>query len=487
MVRPMVVNPARSTIIFFGCLLVLLSVVFVAPASADRNMDPMIVFSRWYLPEGSTAWGFDTYVTIENPNNGPVPVGVTYNTDTGPVAIPDITLPAASQTTLNPRDTLGSKDFSTYVEAKEDGMEIGVDRTMSWTGQGAASPEGHCSIGFHMPYTGWPAPPGPFHPTWYLPEGSSAHGFECWLLVQNPYDQAAEVKITYMVENEGPKSFTKTVPASSRRSFNMAEDIGAKDASIEVESDKFVIAERSVYRDGRREGHDSIGTIELSKDYYLPEGSTAWGFTTYVLVQNPQTTPTDVTITYMTPNGPLAQPKFTMPANSRRTVRVNDVSPANGYPINVSNTDLSTKVSGSKPIIAERAMYWGAGTALGEATHDSIGVPGTSTVLYLPDGQTGGGHETWTLVQNPNSKSVEVEIEYLTPTGQGNVKFKDTIPARSRKTYNMADKLAAGRAGVVVRGLKNNDSIMAERAMYWNNRGAGTDTIGGTDTQLYSP
>jgi hypothetical protein len=67
----------------------------------------------------------------------------------------------------------------------------------------------------------------------------------------------------------------------------MADDTSNKDASIKVESDQPVIPERAVYRDNRREGHESIGTISPSENYYLAEGSTNYGFTTYVLVQNP--------------------------------------------------------------------------------------------------------------------------------------------------------------------------------------------------------
>jgi len=175
-----------------------------------------------------------------------------------------------------------------------------------------------------------------------------------------------------------------------------------------------------------------------------------------------------VTITYMTPKGPVPQTPFEMPANSRKTIRVND---------SVPNQDLSTYVSGTLPIVAERAMYWGAGTPLGEACHDSIGMSSLHKTFYLPDGEARNGYETWTLVQNPNDTAVPIQISYLTPTGQNNVVFEDTIPANSRRTYSMGDKLN-GRASVVVTS-KNGVKIMVERAMYWNNRGAGTDTIGG--------
>jgi hypothetical protein len=417
-----------------------------------------ILSTVWYLAEGSTAWGFNQYVTIINPNIEAVTARVTYMTLQGPYTPPDVALPALSQTTINPKDKLGQQDFSTKVECLE-GKGIAVDRTMTWTGQGAASEEAHNSIGVPSPAT-----------TWYLPEGSSAWGFECWLLIQNPNDSEASCDVTYMIEGTGPKTFTKRVPANSRRTYDMSKDIGNFDASIKVESYTPVIAERAMYRNNRREGHDSIGTTAPAMDYYLAEGTTAWGFTTYVLVQNPQPTETEVTISYMTPGGPWQQPTFKMPANSRKTIRVNDYQP---------NTDLSTRVHGNQPIIAERAMYWGADKPLGEACHDSIGMAQPHTSFYLPDGQTSDGRETWTLIQNPNDTEVTVDISYLGPAGQGNVTFTQTIPMNSRRTFNMADRGINGRAAVMVTCKTEGKKIMVERAMYWNSRGAGTDTIGG--------
>jgi hypothetical protein len=407
---------------------------------------------------------------IENPNPDSVTAKITYmnpalNTPTGKgiVAVKTITLPAMSQTTINPESDLPFPcDFSTKIECT-DGKTIAVDRTMTWNGPGAASPEAHSSIGVTSPSN-----------TWYLPEGSTNWGFETWTLIENPTSTDASVTLTYMIEGAGPRSFTKSVPANSRFSVKMSDDVGNADASIGVSSPVPVIAEESVYRNNKREGSCSIGATAPSKDFYLSEGTTAWGFTTYVLVQNPNPDPANVTLTYMTPGGPKVQPAFTMPGNSRKTIRVNDIR-------DVSNTDLSTQVSSDKPIIAERSMYWGAGTPLGEACHASIGLSAPHTTFYLPDGEAkigAGVTETYTLVANPNPDPVNVEVSYLTPTGTNNVVFTDTIGANSRKTYNMQDRYE-GKASIMVRSLSPGEKIMVERSMYWNGRGAGTNTIGG--------
>ena len=422
----------------------------------EPEPEPATTTPTWYLAEGTTAWGFDTYVSIENPNESSVHAEITYMTAGGPMEGGTLSLPAMSQATVNPKDALGEKDFSTKVVCTE-GKTIAVDRTMSWNG---ASGKGdrHCSIGVTSPAK-----------TWYLPEGSSAWGFECWLLIQNPNDKEASCRVTYMIEGEGPREFEKKIPPNSRSTFNMESDIGSKDASIKVGADVPVIPERAMYRNDRSEGHDSIGTCAPATDYYLAEGTTDWGFTTYVLVQNPNAEAASVTVTYMTSGGPEEQPAFSMPPNSRKTIRVNEALPGK---------DLSTRVHSDRPIIAERAMYWDS--SQGEKCHDSIGMDSPHTSFYLPDGDATGSAETWTLVQNPNGSDVKILVSYLTPSGKGNKSFTDTVPANSRKTYSMADTLPGTRASVLVTSRSTGRKIVCERSMYWGEgRTAGTDTIGG--------
>ncbi|MBU1672346.1 MAG: hypothetical protein KKF41_10350 [Actinobacteria bacterium] len=413
--------------------------------------------STWYLAEGSSAWGFSTYITVENPNPEEVTARVTYMTAAsgagGGNVTRDVTLPASSQTTIDPGWDVTNSDFSTKVECLQ-GKMIAVDRTMSWTGPGAACPGAHSSIGVAGPTS-----------TWYLAEGSSAWGFETWVLVQNPNQAEATVNLLYMIEGEGPVNFTKKVPALSRASFSMATDIGSKDASIKVSANMPVIAERALYLPGRREGTESVGEVTPATASYLAEGTTAWGFTTYVLVQNPNAAEAEVRLTYMTPEGPVAQAPFTMPAQSRKTVRVNDALPG---------TDFSTMIGADRPVVAERAMYWESGS--GPAAHGSIGVTAPHASFFLPDGQRTDGWETWVLVQNPNGQDAQIELRWLGPEGQETV-ATDTVPANSRRTYDVGAYGTTYRCATVVT-CTNGLDIIAERAMYRFDRGCGTDTIG---------
>ncbi|HEY5533300.1 MAG TPA: hypothetical protein VIK22_15025, partial [Candidatus Anoxymicrobiaceae bacterium] len=158
-----------------------------AHASNGKAIASGAASSTWYLAEGSTAWGFSTYITIENPNNSRLHAHLTYMTRDGKADGGVVSLAPESETTIYPQEIVGRTDFSTKVECVEGG-EIAADRTMTWS-YPEQSPEypdmeypyyywyqdGHSSIGVTSPST-----------TWYLPEGCSAYGFETWLLIQNP-------------------------------------------------------------------------------------------------------------------------------------------------------------------------------------------------------------------------------------------------------------------------------------------------------------
>ncbi|MBU1671143.1 MAG: IPT/TIG domain-containing protein [Actinobacteria bacterium] len=421
------------------------------------------VSSEWYFAEGSTAWGFTTTIAMVNPNQEEVTARVTYYTPSGPVSRPDIAIPAMSRVDLSPGVGY-PEDFSTRVECVE-GKGIAVERAMFWDGAGGdRSPEspptaGHSSIGATSLRT-----------RWYFPEGSSAWGFDCWLLLQNPSATEARCDVTYMIEGSGPYTVAKTVPAGSRASFNMADDIGAQDASIRVESDVPLVAERAMYSEGRREGHASIGAQTPATTFYLAEGSTAWGFSTYVLVQNPNPEAAEVTLDHMTGDGPAPPASFTVPAGSRLTVRVGDY---------LAGHDFSTRVTGTLPIVAERAMYWDPGT--GTAFHDSIGTPSPSPSYCLPGGLTatwyGADAETWTCVQNPCDFDVEIRVTYVAHDNSSNTEFTDVLPAGTRRTYPLPHTSEVG-SGALVECLTDGGRIIAESSMYWNDRGAGACSIG---------
>ena len=104
--------------------------------------------------------------------------------------------------------------------------------------------------------------------------------------------------------------------------------------------------------------------------WYLPEGATAGGFETWVLVQNPNVAPVDIDMRFQTGAGEVAGPVDTIPAQSRKTYKVNNW---------VSTFDVSTKVTSNAGgnIICERAVYW-------RPAPDAVRYLGTDSIGYCP-------------------------------------------------------------------------------------------------------
>lgn len=433
-----------------------------APESVERTAGTAASGANdtWYLAEGCTDYGFQTLVILQNSNPKSIRVNTTFMTDQGPYDVGNETIEPSCTVAMDPSNILGEANFSVKITSLG-GEPIAVERWMMWPDSKGEWVEGHSSIGVTAPSK-----------VWYLAEGSSKWGFDCWVLVQNPNPTDASVELLYMIEGVGPKAVAKTVPANSRSSFFMADDIGFADASVKVSGNVPVIAERAMYRNGKREGHGSIGTVAPATDYYLAEGTTDWGFTTYVLIQNPDPAPNEVTVTYMTEGGPIQDPKFTMPPNSRKTIRINDAHPG---------LDLSTRVHGTKPLIAERAMYWNSG--YGEACHDSVGLSAPHQMFYLPGGATSeydaeaqqADMETYTLIQNPNNQTIQVEVNYL----DLNKIIVVAIGPNSRSTCNMADDVGLNESsGIIVESKTSGCDIMVEKSNYIMKRTLGMETIG---------
>ena len=114
-------------------------------------------------------------------------------------------------------------------------------------------------------------------------------------------------------------------------------------------------------------GHDVLGATSLAKTCFFAEGTTRDNFNEWLCLQNPGNADANVTITYYTSSGQAINKNWTVSANSRLTVNVNQDAGA--------NQDISAKVSSDKPIIAERPMYF---------DYNGVWTGGSDVVGYSP-------------------------------------------------------------------------------------------------------
>ena len=93
----------------------------------------------------------------------------------------------------------------------------------------------------------------------------------------------------------------------------------------------------------------------------------------------------------------------------------------------------------------------------------------------LAEGYTGGGFETYILVQNPGSSAATVNVTYMLQGG-GTINKVIEVPANSRYTINTNDSQQVGVDQTFSTQLVSNQVIIVERAMYFN--GGGHNTTG---------
>ncbi|RJP35091.1 MAG: hypothetical protein C4536_01435, partial [Actinobacteria bacterium] len=205
------------------------------------------ITSTWYLAEGSTAGGMETFVLVQNPGADPVSVDLTLNTDQGKKTFPQLTgrvIPPRSRMTFPLHEYVHSWDVSTVVESI--GGEVVCERSMYGNSRNWA----HDSIGAAAPA-----------PTWYLAEGCTQGGMETWILVQNPGDSTVQVDLTFMTSSgpaQGPQGFA--LAPHSRVSFDAGQYVTDWDVSTMVTSQGGnIVCERSMYGNSRNWAHDSIG------------------------------------------------------------------------------------------------------------------------------------------------------------------------------------------------------------------------------------
>jgi hypothetical protein len=426
--------------------------------------------TTWYLSEGATAGGYETWILVQNPNAAAMNITIKFQTANGEVDGPVDTIPANSRRSYLANSYVSSFDVSTKVTSN--GPDIICERSMYWTPPGKTTRVlGHDSIGVIAPAS-----------RWYLAEGATKGGYETWVLVQNPNPAAVDIDMKFQTENGQVQGPIDSIAAKSRKSYLLNLLVSTYNVSTLVTSTTPggpIICERAVYytpsgSTQKEVGTDSIGIVEPASDWYLAEGATAGGYETWILVQNPNPLDVNVNLKYQTGDGEVQGPVETVFAGSRKSFRVND---------KVTDYNVSTRVTSfGGDVVCERSMYWSAaGSSRKVLGHDCIGVRSGQPSWYLAEGSTKGGFETWVLIQNPNDAEVTVDLKFQTGSGlvpiPGDPPIRRTIPPRSRRSYKVNDWVDSYDVSTTVTAMSG-APIICERSVYWTPPGTSTKVLG---------
>ncbi len=400
--------------------------------------------SDWYLAEGSTAGGMETFILVQNPGDVPAEVTLSFMTEGGPKPGPAATLQPGTRRTFKANDYVYSYDVSTLVSSDQpvvaERAMYGDGRTWAHDSIGVTTPATRLVPGRGLDRGGY----GDLHP-----------GAEPRRRPRRGDPDLHDRRGTQARARPRPCRRERAAPSRSTTTCI------SYDVSTLVSSDQPVVAERAMYGDGRTWAHDSIGVTAPASDWYLAEGSTAGGMETFILVQNPGDVPAEVTLTFMTEGGPKPGPAATLPPGTRRTFKANDY---------VHLLRRLHPVSSDQPVVAERAMYGDDRTW----AHDSIGVTTPASDWYLAEGSTAGGMETFILVQNPGDVPAEVTLTFMTEGGPKPGPAA-TLQPGTRRTFKANDYVYSFDVSTLV---SSDQPVVAERAMYGDGRTWAHDSIG---------
>lgn len=291
--------------------------------------------------------------------------------------------------------------------------------------------------------------------------------FDTYILLANPGDAPARGALTYMLRDGRRIQQEVSLDARSRKTVKVDDTLVNEEFSTRVDALQGpLVAERSMYfryRDAIPGGHVSAGTTEPSTEWFLAEGCTAWGFDTFILVQNPNPEPARVTLTFLEAGGATREVTFEVAGLARYTVPVDAVE-------GMEQVEFSTVVKASIPVVVERSMYFDYG-GIKEGSC-AAGVTGLSDEWFFAEGYTAGDFDTYILLANPGGRTAHATLSLESEKGKRSDVYVEVKP-RSRRTVAV-DGIKGWEAKAFSARVRADAPIAAERAMYFRyNRIAG--------------
>jgi hypothetical protein len=339
-----------------------------------------------------------------------------------------------------------------------------MEREMTWSGDDAYGSHGETAL--ESPSQ-----------TWHFAEGATHGGFDLFYLLQNPGSTAAAVAITYLRPAPlAPLVRNYTVLPRSRLTIYVDQEPGlaATDVSAIVQSDQPLLAERAMYFSTPSQpfaaGAASAGVAAPALEWFLGEGATGAFFDCYILLANPSaTTAAAVDIDYLLADGSSLTKSYTVAAQSRLTISVDDED------ARLAQTSVSAAVRSTNGvgIVVERAMWWPSGQWY--EGHSATGLTQTGTRWAVAGASIDFSlaADTYLAIGNPGATSGQARIR-LNAVGQSESVTCDqtvAVPAHGRTTVSVR-ALCGATTTTALRfsGMVESDGVglVIERSTYSN-------------------
>jgi hypothetical protein len=280
--------------------------------------------STWYLAEGVTSSDFDLFYLLQNPWSAPVTVEIDYLRPAPAQELrkPYVIPPFSRRTVwVNQEGSgLASAEVSAVVRTAES-QPIVVERAVYVRGSRTFE-GGHASAGIAAPAL-----------EWFLAEGATGSYFDTFVLIVNPDERAATLRMDYLLGDGSSVTKEHTVPGRSRYTVWVdEEDAALADVAVStvVQSTNRVpvVVERAMWwrSYGQRwtEGHNSPGSTRFGSKWAVADvrSGGASNDETYVLIANTSYFPTQIVAHLTSEDGRTSKREFQIAARSRFNISV---------------------------------------------------------------------------------------------------------------------------------------------------------------------
>jgi Family of unknown function (DUF5719) len=258
---------------------------------------------------------------------------------------------------------------------------------------------------------------------WYFPEDSSLLGFEERILIYNPFPEEAVARVLFFTPH-GDVSRARLadvpVPAGESTSVRVNEFIlrerilGAQVTALRGR----VVAWRNITAKPEDRPHgvySTLGGIEPSETWYLPDGAVEELIDERIAILNPAEEEVRITVSVMAGDR-LIQPRklseITLRPRAADSFSLGDSLPKGER--EAGQVSVLVQSTNGVPIFAESTLWYSGSEINGVSSELGISVPGELTMLGPP---TNRADTDYVVVVNPSAEPVSVTLELWSASG----------------------------------------------------------------------
>ena len=403
------------------------------------------VSSQFYFAAGEDSATVHASLTLLNSDRRPAQVHLTFYGRTGVTTARSVTVGATRERTLSVAGLhVGLGSFGLAVRSDR---AIAATLSLSRVGRDGDILLGSPDLATH----------------WYLAEGYTSLTFHESVAILNPAGAVARVTLHLLpVGGRHARAVVLRVAPHSETIADVNRLLPRQALSVSTDSDRPVVVARTLTFSSDRAGTGfgltlRTGSTTPATTWLFAEGNTLDRFQTFLTVLNPNRAPARVTAQFYGDSGrALGRRALIVAAQSRGTLKLNTFLKARG---------IASVVLSDRPVLVERAEYFGVPNSPSIAGADVFGRNGPAVRWSFPGGPGAGLSEVLPLY-NPSAVTVPIDATFYGRNGETRL-FHFILPPHAHDTVVVRRVSAnfAPERGITLRAT-NGRGFVAEQTLF---------------------